>query len=98
MYNLSYWSPIFATNIPRWFANNGIVKITGHKTEKAFMKYVKVGKVDAAKRPSEYIKKRWEEKRLKANESLLRVALLPEVNMGKELKHEDNDNKSSNKG
>ncbi len=51
-----------------------IMKITGHKTEKAFLKYIKVSKLDAAKRLNTYMKKRWEEKRIKANDSILRVA------------------------
>jgi len=51
-----------------------IMKITGHKTEKAFLKYIKVSKLDAAKRLNTYRKKRWEEKRIKANDSILRVA------------------------
>ncbi len=42
-----------------------LMKITGHKTEKAFMKYIKVTKLDAAKRLSAHMKKRWSEKVLK---------------------------------
>jgi integrase len=65
----------FATNLYLdGYPTIEIMKITGHKTEKAFMKYIKVSKQDAAKRSSQYMKKRWEEKRLRANESLLRVA------------------------
>jgi integrase len=50
-----------------------IMKITGHKTEKAFMKYIRVTKLDAAKRLSQHMKKRWEEKRFKATETLLKA-------------------------
>jgi hypothetical protein len=50
------------------------MKITGHKTEKAFLKYIKVSKLDAAKRLNAYMKKKWEEKRIKAEDSILRVA------------------------
>jgi integrase len=42
-----------------------IMKITGHKTEKAFMKYIRVTKLDAAKRLSAHLKKRWSEKMLR---------------------------------
>ena len=51
-----------------------IMKITGHKTEKAFLKYIKVSKLDAAKRLNAYMKKKWEEKRRKANDTNLWVA------------------------
>jgi integrase len=42
-----------------------IMKITGHKTEKAFMKYIRVTKLDAAKRLAAHLKKRWSEKMLR---------------------------------
>lgn len=51
-----------------------IMKITGHKTEKAFMKYIRVTKLDAAKRLSQHMKKKWEEKKLRAEGALLKVA------------------------
>jgi len=51
-----------------------IMKITGHKTEKSFLKYIKVSKLDAAKRLNAYMKKKWEEKRIKANDTILRIA------------------------
>jgi integrase len=51
-----------------------IMKITGHKTEKAFLKYIKVSKLDAAKRLNAYMKKKWEEKRVRASDSILRIA------------------------
>lgn len=53
-----------------------IMKITGHKTEKAFMKYIRVTKLDAAKRLSQHMKKKWEEKRIKVTDPILRVAYL----------------------
>lgn len=51
-----------------------VMKITGHKTEKAFLKYIKVSKLDAAKRLNAYMKRKWEEKRIKASDSILRIA------------------------
>jgi integrase len=42
-----------------------IMKISGHKTESAFLKYIKVSKLDSAKRLSAFIKKGWSEKMLK---------------------------------
>jgi integrase len=51
-----------------------IMKITGHKTEKAFLKYIKVSKLDAAKRLNTYMKKKWEEKRIRASDSILKIA------------------------
>ncbi len=42
-----------------------IMKITGHKTEKAFLIYIKVSKLDAAKRLSKHMQLRWSEKLLK---------------------------------
>jgi len=65
----------FATNLYLdGYPTIEIMKITGHKTEKAFMKYIRVTKLDAARRLNAYMKKRWEEKRIRANETLLRVA------------------------
>lgn len=56
----------FATNLYLdGYPTIEIMKITGHKTEKSFMKYIKVSKLDAAKRLSAFIKKRWSEKMLK---------------------------------
>lgn len=56
----------FATNLYLdGFPTIEIMKITGHKTEKSFMKYIKVSKLDAAKRLSAHMKKRWSEKMLK---------------------------------
>lgn len=56
----------FATNLYlQGYPTIEIMKITGHKTEKAFLKYIKVTKLDAAKRLSEHIKKNWSEKILR---------------------------------
>jgi len=50
----------FATNLNRQgFPTIELMKITGHTTEKSFMKYIKVSKLDAAKRLSEHVKKNW---------------------------------------
>ena len=56
----------FATNYYlQGFPAIDLMKITGHKTEKAFMKYIKVSKLDTAKRLSAHIKKNWSEKILR---------------------------------
>ena len=49
------------------FPTIDLMKITGHTTERSFMKYIKMSKLDAAKRLSEHIKVNWSKK-------LLRVA------------------------
>jgi len=41
------------------------MKITGHKTERAFLKYIRVSKLDVAKRMSAHIKENWSKKLLK---------------------------------
>jgi integrase len=41
------------------FPTIDLMKITGHKTEKAFMKYIRITKLDTAKRLSTHIKKNW---------------------------------------
>jgi integrase len=56
----------FATNLYlEGFPNYELMKITGHKTEKAFFKYIKVSKLESAKRLSDHIKKNWSGKLLK---------------------------------
>ena len=56
----------FATNLYlEGFPTIDLMKITGHKTEKAFLKYIRVSKLDTAKRLSEHIKKNWSSKLLK---------------------------------
>ena len=47
------------------FPTIDLMKITGHKTEQAFLKYIRVSKLDTAKRLSVHIKKNWSEKILK---------------------------------
>lgn len=50
----------FATNLYlSGFPVLDIMKITGHTTEKAFLKYIKVSKLDTAKRLNEHYKKGW---------------------------------------
>lgn len=56
----------FATNYYlQGFPTIDLMKITGHKTEKAFLKYIRVTKLDTAKRLSQFIKKNWSEKMLR---------------------------------
>lgn len=56
----------FATNLYlEGFPVIDLMKITGHKTERAFMKYIKVTKLDAAKRLNTHIKTMWSRKLLK---------------------------------
>ena len=47
------------------FPTIDLMKITGHKTEKAFLKYIRVSKLDTAKRLNQHIKKNWSEKMLR---------------------------------
>lgn len=74
------WECVSSHTARRSFATNyyldgfptiDLMKITGHRTEKAFLTYIKVSKLDTAKRLSEHMKRRWEEKKQKA---VLRVA------------------------
>jgi integrase len=56
----------FATNYYlQGFPTIDLMKITGHKTESAFLKYIRVSKLDTAKRLSQHIKKNWSEKMLR---------------------------------
>lgn len=56
----------FATNLYLdGYPTIEIMKITGHRSEKSFMKYIRVSKLDAAKRLNSFMKKRWLEKMLK---------------------------------
>ena len=58
----------FATNMYlQSFPTIDLMKITGHTTEKSFLKYIKMSKLDSAKRLSAHIKENWSKK-------LLRVA------------------------
>jgi integrase len=56
----------FATNLYlEGFPTIEIMKITGHTTEKSFLTYIKVSKLDAAKKLSKHIQLRWSEKIMK---------------------------------
>jgi integrase len=77
------WECIESRTARRSFATNlyldgyevhEIMKITTHKTEKAFKLYIKATKLDSAKRLQAHYKKRWAEKMYKASENLLSVA------------------------
>ena len=58
----------FATNYYlQGFPTIDLMKITGHKTERAFLKYIRVSKLDTAKRMAAHIKENWSKK-------LMRVA------------------------
>jgi hypothetical protein len=47
------------------FPTIDLMKIAGHRTEKAFLKYIRVTKLDTAKRLSQHIKKNWSEKMMR---------------------------------
>lgn len=56
----------FATNyFLEGFSTLHLMKITGHRTETAFLKYIRTTKLDTAKRLNEHIKKNWTGKMLK---------------------------------
>jgi integrase len=56
----------FATNLYlQGYPAIEIMKITGHKTESSFLKYIKVNKAAAAKRLSTHMKRYWGEKVLR---------------------------------
>lgn len=68
------WECITSHTARRSFATNyylagfptlDLMKITGHRTEKAFMKYIRMSKLDTAKRLSAHIKQNWSAKLLK---------------------------------
>ena len=53
----------FATNFYlQGFPTIDLMKITGHKTERSFLKYIRVSKLDTAKRLGEHMKRNWEKK------------------------------------
>ena len=55
----------FATNYYlQGFPTIDLMKITGHKTERSFLKYIRVSKLDTAKRLSAHIKANWSKKLL----------------------------------
>lgn len=65
----------FATNLYLdGFPVIDIMKITGHKTEKAFLRYIRVSKLDAAKRLNEHIKRHWLAKIARINQEVLSIA------------------------
>lgn len=52
----------FATNFYlQGFPTIDLMKITGHRTEKSFLRYIRVTKLDTAKRLSLHIKKNWKQ-------------------------------------
>jgi len=56
----------FATNLYlQSYPPIDLMKITGHKTEGAFLKYIRVSKLDTAKRLSAHMKKTWSERILR---------------------------------
>lgn len=68
------WQCISSHTARRSFATNlyleafpviDLMKITGHTTEKAFMKYIRHSKLDAAMRLNEHMRKQWSVKLLK---------------------------------
>jgi len=72
--SLELWQCISSHTARRSFATNyylsgfptiDLMKITGHKTEKAFLRYIRVTKLDTARRLGEHIKKAWASKMLK---------------------------------
>lgn len=53
----------FATNYYlQGFPTIDLMKITGHRTERSFLKYIRVSKLDTAKRLSDHIKLNWSKK------------------------------------
>ena len=53
----------FATNhYLQGFPTIDLMKITGHKSERSFLKYIRVSKLDTARRFNEHIKKKWGER------------------------------------
>lgn len=53
----------FATNFYlQGFPTIDLMKVTGHKTERSFLKYIRVSKLDTAKRLNAHIKQNWKSK------------------------------------
>lgn len=78
---LELWECISSHTARRSFATNyylqgfptiDLMKITGHTTEKVFLNYIKVTKLDTAKRLSKHIKM-WTEKTNRAAETLMKA-------------------------
>jgi integrase len=68
------WERVSSHTARRTFATNyyllgfptvDLMNITGHKTEKSFLKYIRATKLDTAKRPSKHIKRNLSEKMLR---------------------------------
>jgi integrase len=56
----------FATNLfLEGYPNLEIMKITGHRTEKAFLTYIKVSKIESAMKLGKHLKLKWSEKILR---------------------------------
>ncbi len=77
------WECIESRTARRSFATNlyldgyevhEIMKITGHKTEKAFKTYIKASKLDSAERLNAFQQKRWAEKKFEIERKFLSVA------------------------
>ena len=73
--DLELWECISSHTARRSFASNlylqgfppiDLMKITGHRTEKSFLKYIRVSKLETAKRLNLHIKKNWSKATLKA--------------------------------
>lgn len=74
---LQLWETVSSHTARRSFCTNlyldgfptiDIMKVSGHRTEKAFMKYIRVSKLDTALRLGQHIKKNWNHKLLKLTE------------------------------
>lgn len=72
--DLELWECVSSHTARRSFATNlyldgfptlEIMKLTGHRTEKAFLKYIKVSRLDTARRLQAHIQKNWSEKILR---------------------------------
>ena len=71
---MELWETVSSHTARRSFCTNlyldgfptiDIMKISGHRTEKSFMKYIRVSKLDTAMRMSKHIKNNWNLKLLK---------------------------------
>lgn len=72
--DLELWQCITSHTARRSFATNyflegvssiDLMRITSHQTETSFLKYIKVSRLETAKRVGDHIKKKWSEKLLK---------------------------------
>ena len=70
----------FATNrYLEGFPTIDLMKITGHNSEDAFLKYIRVSKLDTAKRLSAHMKRHWEDKLRRAERAEIPEELLAET-------------------